>query len=95
MAVGDVKSGLSSINAGAYLDIQPTSGEEWVIHNIFHEGKIEIELYNGTSSLTFDAAEGKGVYARFAFHVTNAIRIRVKNTDSAAKLIGYDGVQTK
>jgi hypothetical protein len=32
MAVGDVKSAIVSVAAGDYLDIQPPTGEEWVIH---------------------------------------------------------------
>jgi hypothetical protein len=95
MAVGDVFSGLSSIAAAGYLNIQPSAGVEAVIHNIYHESDIQIEFYDGTNSLIFDTDTGAGVYAKYAFHVTNAIRIRVKNTAAAAKLIGYDGVQTK
>jgi hypothetical protein len=95
MAVGDVKSGLSSVAAGEYLDIRPSTGEEWVIHNIYHASDIQLELYDGTNSLIFDTDAGAGVYAKYAFHVTNSIRIRVKNTSASAQLIGYDGVQTK
>lgn len=95
MAVGDVFSGISSIAAAAYLDIQPSAGVEAVIHNIYHESDVQIEFYDGTNSLIFDTDTGAGVYARYAFHVINARRIRVKNTAIAAKLIGYDGVQTK
>lgn len=95
MAVGDVFSGLSSIAAAAYLDIQPSSGIEAVIHNIYHESDVQIEFYDGTNSCVFDTDAGAGVYAKYAFHVTNARRIRVKNTAATAKLIGYDGVQTK
>ena len=95
MAVGDVKSGLQSISANGYLDIQPSSGEEWVIHNIYHESDVQLEFYDGANSLVFDTDAGAGVYAKYAFHVTNTRRIRVKNTAASAKLIGYDGVQTK
>ena len=95
MAVGDVFSGISSIAAAAYLDIQPSAGVEAVIHNIYHESDVQIEFYDGTNSLIFDTDTGAGVYAKYAFHVINARRIRVKNTAVAAKLIGYDGVQTK
>ena len=96
MAVGDVKSSISSIAAGGYLDIQPSAGEEWVIHNIYHEYDVQIEFYDGTNSLIFDTDTGVGIYAKYAFHVTNSIRIRVKNTHaSLAKLIGYDGVVSK
>ena len=95
MAVGDVFSGLSSIAAAGYLDIQPAAGVEVVIHNIYHESDVQIEFYDGTNSLIFDTDTGAGIYAKYAFHVTNAIRIRVKNTNAAAKLIGYDGIVTK
>ena len=95
MAVGDVFSGLSSIAAAGYLDIQPAAGVEVVIHNIYHDGDIQLEFYDGTNSLIFDTFVGGGVYARYAFHVTNTWRIRVKNTASTTQLIGYDGVQTK
>jgi len=95
MAVGDVFSGLSSIAAAGYLDIQPSSGVEAVIHNIYHESDIQLEFYDGTNSLIFDTDAGAGIYAKYAFHVTNAMRIRVKNTAASAKLIGYDGVKTK
>ena len=95
MAVGDVFNGLSSIAAAAYLDIQPSAGVEVVIHNIYHESDVQIEYYDGTNSLIFDTDTGAGIYAKYAFHVTNAIRIRVKNTNAAAKLIGYDGIVTK
>jgi len=94
MAVGDVKSGISSIAAAGYLDIQPTGTEEWVVHNIFHESDVQLEFYDGINNLIFDTDAGAGVYAKYAFHVTNAKRIRVKNTAATAKLIGYDGICT-
>jgi len=95
MAVGDVKSGLQSIPAGSFLAIQPPSSEEWVIHNIYHEHDVELHFYDGTNSLAFDTDTGAGVYAKYAFHVTYSRYIRVKNTNSSARLIGFDGVQTK
>jgi hypothetical protein len=95
MAVGDVFKGLSSVDADAYLDIQPSAGVEAVVHNVYHEDDIEIEVYDGANSLVFDIDGGMGVYARYAFHVTNTQRIRVKNTAGAVKLVGYDGVVTK
>jgi hypothetical protein len=95
MAVGDVVSDLQSIAAGSYLDIQPGSGAEWVIHNIYHESKVELYFYDGSNSLLFEVDTAFGVFAWYEFHCTNSRRLRVKNTDSSAKLIGYDGVVTK
>ena len=95
MAVGDVFSELSSVAAAGYLDIQPSAGVEVVIHNIYHDSDIQLEFYDGTNSLIFDTDVGAGIYAKYAFHVTNARRIRVKNTAAVAKLIGYDGIVSK
>lgn len=96
MAVGDVKSGLVSVSAGGYLDIRPPSGEEWVIHNIYHAYDVDLAFTDGTNVLIFDTDTGAGVYAKYAFHVTNALWIRVINKDTVnPRLIGYCGVQTK
>jgi len=96
MAVGDVKSNLVSVSAGGNLDIRPPANEEWVIHNIYHEHDVDLAFTDGTNVLTFDTDYGKGVYAKYAFHVTNSVWIRVINRDTAnSRLIGYDGVQTK
>ena len=95
MTVGDVFNGLASVAASAYLDIQPAVGVEAVIHNIYHDSDVQIEFYDGTNSLIFDTDVGAGVYAKYAFHVTNTMRIRVKNTAAVAQLIGYDGMVSK
>lgn len=95
MAVGDVVADIQSIAAAAYLDIQPASGVELVIHNVYHEFDVELHRYDGVNDLIFDTETGAGVYAKYAFHCNNTDRIRVKNTNAAAKLIGYCGVQTK
>lgn len=94
MAILDVASGLSSVAASGYLDIQPSGTVEWVIHNIYHESDIQLEYYDGSLSCIFDTDPGAGVYAKYAFHCTSARRIRVKNTAASAKLIGYDGIVT-
>ena len=96
MAVGDVKSGLVNVAANGYLDIRPPSGEEWVIHNIYHAYDVDLAFTDGTNVLVFDTDVGAGVYAKYAFHVTNSLWIRVINKDTAnARLIGFDGIQTK
>lgn len=95
MAIGDVRSGISSISSNGFLNIQPPSGEEWVIHNIYHEDSVELYFSDGTNNLLFDAEQGVGYWAWYEFHVTNSRYLRVKNVTASAKLIGYDGVQTK
>lgn len=96
MAVGDVYNGLVSVAAGGYLDIRPPAGVEVVIHNIYHAYDVDLALTDGVNILTFDTDLGAGVYAKYAFHVTNSLWIRVINKDSAnARLIGFDGIVTK
>lgn len=95
MAAGDVKSALTSTAAGAYLDIQPSAGEEWVVHNIHHGADAELYFSDGSNQVkaATDAAEGSW-FGQF-IHVTNSLYLRVKNTNVASKYLGYDGVQTK
>lgn len=95
MAVGDVFSGLSSVASNSYLVIQPASGVEAVVHNIYHASDAQLELYDGTNSLVFDVHYGAGGWLGFFFHVTNSRYLRVKNLSSSSALIGYDGIVTK
>jgi len=96
MAVGDTVATMASVATNSYLSIQPSSGSEWVIHNIYHDCDITLEQYNGAATLVFDSASGPGVYAKYAFHVTNSVYLRVKNAYTATTgLIGYDGIVTK
>ena len=95
MAIGDVVSDIQSIAAGAFLAIQPPSGQEWCIHNILHESDAELHFYNGTYSLLADSDPGAGGWMGYFFHCTNSKYYRVKNTTTSARLISYDGVVTK
>jgi hypothetical protein len=95
VAVGDVVADIQTVASGAYLDIQPGSGVEWVIHNVYHEHDVEIHRYDGTNDINFVTEKGAGLFSYFNFHCNNTDRIRVKNLNTSARLIGYDGVQTK
>lgn len=96
MAVGDVTNQITLVATGAYLDIQPSTGVEWVIHNIYHEADVELYYHDTENSynLLFATDTAGGVFADFFFHCTNEHRIRVKNTNASSKLIAYDGVIT-
>jgi len=95
MAVGDVVSNITSVATTAYLDIQPAAGIEWVIHNIYFEADVTVEFYDGTNSLIFVTKTAGGSLSFYDFHANNTRRLRVRNTNAASKLIGYDGVVTK
>ena len=95
MAAGDTYSGISSIANNAYLDIQPSSGVEAVIHDIYYAGAVEFHFYDGTNDITWDSDSTSGARLGLTCHVTNSVRVRVKNTSGSTMLIGYDGIQTK
>lgn len=95
MTQGDAVGGISSITAAAFLAIQPGSGIEWIIHNIYHEAEAELYIVEGANTLLFDDAAAKGSWSAYFFHLTNTHYLKVKNTNAGAKLIGYDGIVSK
>lgn len=96
MTDGDVFTGEGTIAAGEYLDGTPASGNEASIHNIYHEGSVSLERYNGLTGFTFDTdTDEPGIYAFHIFHVTPTHRIRIKNLSGSAKWIAFDGMYTK
>ena len=95
MVVGDVKKGIATVTAGNFMDIQPSAGEEWTIHNIFHEAEVELYVSNGTLSILFDSETQLGAWLRHAFDLANDFYLRAKNVNAASKVIAYCGKQTK
>lgn len=96
-AIGDAVASCSSVAAGAVLDAQPGAGVEWVLHNVWFEYNIEIQRYDGTNTVATAQLIGPDFqWFQPAAHLTNANRLRFKNLHATdAKLICYDGVQTK
>lgn len=95
MAVGDVFSAKASKAQNEYLDIQPAAGQECVIHTIYHEAECELYLYDGSTAFLFDSDTTGGAWYGLSLHVTNALYIRIKQTNAASKEVGYDGIETK
>ena len=95
MAKGDAVASVSSVNAAATKTIQPGAGVEWIVHNIYHEAEAELNVVEGANELLFDDAAVKGSWSAYFFHLTNTHYLKVKNTNAAAKLIGYDGIVSK
>jgi hypothetical protein len=95
MAIGDIVHGMSDVAAGSALTIQPGAGVEESIHNIYHAAEVELYIVEGANELLFDDASAKGSWSAYFFHLTNTHYIKVKNTNAASKLIGYDGIVSK
>jgi hypothetical protein len=95
MAVGDVKSDLQSVTNGSSMVIQPPSGEEWVIHNLYWGNAVSIKVTKGALTITVDSDTSTGGRLGTVFHVTNTQYLTITNNHTASIGIGYDGVQTK
>jgi len=95
MAVLDKVVNITSVANNAFLDVQPGAGVEWVIHNLMFGGAFELYWYDGTNSILIDSEGANGGRTNLVYHVTNGVRLRMKNTSGGTTFLGYSGVITK
>lgn len=90
---GTVNNYASIANSG-YLTIQATSGEEWVIFNIYAPVGSATELYmtNGSNDIKIDS-DNTGGWRSFKYLITNTQYLKIKNVSGGAIYIGYDGIR--
>ena len=88
-----VYSLVSKGNAESLL-IQPASGVEWTIHNIYHSKGASIFKVEGAVEVEIDTATGSGSWSGFFFHVTNDSYLKITANENSC-IVGYDGVITK
>lgn len=96
MAAGDaVTSASISVLAGATQAIQPSSGIEWTIFNIYAPSSATIEVYrtDGSNAILIDSNSGS--FLNQTLRCTNASYMSVKNTGASTIYIQYDGTITK
>ena len=84
-----------TIANGARLTIQPAAGVEWVIHNLYYGGAVNIHRTDGSNDLTFATDTDVGAREGYVWHVTNGIYLELENVSGGDSILGYDGVVTK
>jgi hypothetical protein len=88
-----VKSAWTSTATTATLDVQPVSGEEWLIHTLVSEAAKSMEVYltsNGTTFTLVETLTGGPVESR-QYLLDNTHWMRLKNIDAGTRFIGYMG----
>lgn len=95
MAQGDVVAETASVANGAYMDIQPGAGAEWIIHNLYWAGAVELYKYDGTDTIKFSSDTAFGALMGTIINISNAHYLRIKNVSGGAIICGYDGVISK
>jgi len=93
-AVGGKVGGLLSIANNGLFAIQPASGQEYTVHNIYYAGSVQINQTDGVNVLNYMSDSSAGGMLGYNLNVTNTLYITIKNMSGSAMLIGYDGVQT-
>lgn len=98
MAIGDTQSAVVSLTNAASYYIQPASGQEWIVHNVWHTLPLYATLATSgggglftVSSITL--GDGPSWNAGLVAHLTNSI-FMILNTTSA-QVIGWDGIASK
>jgi hypothetical protein len=93
MAIGDTLTNITSVtNASSFL-IQATSGQEWVIHNIYHTKECALLWTNGTLIGTMSVLAGYNIETNLQIHVTNSVYVALHS--NSGHIVGYDGMVTK
>jgi len=95
MPLGSVVSNNQSVADAAFLSIKPTTGNEWVIHNIYVPEGNDVELYWTDDSNDSLVDTNDGSWLNYHWHVTAGFYLKVKNVSGGSIYIGYDGIQTK
>ena len=95
MAVGDVVTTLQTIADTADLLIQPAPGVEWIIHNLYFSGAVEVYKDDGLLDVLFDSDASAGARLGYVWHVTNGTYLKIRNASGFNAVLGYDGIVTK
>jgi hypothetical protein len=97
MAAGDayqVGSSLITASTG-FLNCQPGSSVEIVVHNIYCGAAAELQFWDGSNAIIIDTTAAGGGFLNQAFHCTNTKYIRVRNAGVANAYFAADGMVTK
>lgn len=95
MAVNDIVTAHSSVANNASLTIQPGSGAEWLIKNIYYGGACELYRTDGTNTIKIDSDGSAGHRLSVSYLLTNGVYLSLKNVSGGAVYMGYDGLVTK
>ena len=86
--VGDA---VNTVAVGTLI-IRPPTDYEWIIHNIYHVSDATLDLITPSGTISaIDTDIGAGLWARYAFHVTNTYYLQVRSSST----IVADGVVSK
>lgn len=96
MAVGEKVKGMQIIPANGTYAVKPEVGQEWTLHNICSNNTVELMITDGTINLPFTDVNGSlGLGGGFRTHLTNSHWLVIRNLQTSAVNVAFNGVQTK
>ena len=90
VAIGDAFTS----NARNITLIQPSSSNEWVVHNLYFGNNCTVAKSDGYVHIPLYTLTGNGAISGLFFHATNSNFLVVTNTSSVNDTFGYDGIRT-
>ena len=97
MTSGDLVGGHENVADDGFLNVQPSAGIEWIVHNLFIPdgiaGGVEVYSYDGSSSILIGTYTTSQIMVNF--HCSNTFYLRMKNVSGSAADLGYDGIVVK
>jgi hypothetical protein len=94
MAVGDTVTANNATAGSGTFTIQPGSGVEWDIHNLYFSAKCNVIKTDGSNPVTlYSPTTGGSIPGQW--HITNSVYLQITDTSSSTNNMGYDGIQTK
>ena len=95
MATGDVYAGILVFSGSDSDTIQPDSGDEVTIHNLWYNGEFSIIITDGSNEVTIQSVAGNDGITYIPIHITHSYYIKITETAGTSGLFGYDGIKTK
>jgi len=98
MAAGDAYiKAPASVSSSSFMDLQPGSGVEVVVHDIYVAAGVSYEIYysDGTNNILYLAMPAGGGALNLQAHCTNTNYVRVKNVSGSSAFMAASGMTTK
>ena len=85
---------ISAIGSLSTLTIQPSSGDEWVIHNIYTSSTIDFKIVGAGGTVTLEPNLTSCLTGYF-FHASNSQYYQIVNKTNGTIYAGFDGIEIK
>ena len=95
MSIGDTIISLYTLPGSTTLNIQPDTGVEWEIHNIYAGATCSLSITDGSTSLQIGTLSSSSPVEKAKYEITNSVYLQLENTVGSTTLVSYMGVVVK